>query len=71
MQRKGTYTFDVFSQKNLLQQVHLPLGGMHNVENAVAAIAACLEVGADPVQLKRALEDFAGIRAPLSVSGKY
>jgi UDP-N-acetylmuramate--alanine ligase len=39
----------------------LPLPGVHNVENAVAAIAACRAVGAPLIDLVRPLAEFRGV----------
>lgn len=40
---------------------HLPTPGRHNVENALAAIAACLEAGAALEACVRGLEEFKGV----------
>jgi UDP-N-acetylmuramoylalanine--D-glutamate ligase len=45
----------------LLQTSELSLRGRHNVENAMAAAAACLARGLDPVSVRAALRDFAGV----------
>ena len=39
--KNGSYEFDVMIKDNKLEDVVLNMGGMHNVENAVAAIAVC------------------------------
>lgn len=39
-------------------RVQLPIDGHHNVHNALAAITAALEVGAEPEQITAALADF-------------
>ena len=39
----------------------LPVPGRHNVENALAAIAACRAVGVEPAEMTAPLERFAGV----------
>jgi UDP-N-acetylmuramate-alanine ligase len=41
--------------------VRLPVPGIHNVENAVAALAACGELGADVARAAAALASFQGV----------
>ncbi len=45
----------------LLPTSELSLRGRHNVENAMAAAAACLARGLDPASVRAALRDFAGV----------
>ena len=61
-QKDGGYTFTVFCKGGMLQQVHLPIGGMHNVENVVAAIAVTQLLGIDGNQVKEALARFKGVK---------
>lgn len=42
--------------------VNLPLGGIHNVSNALAAAAAATAVGIDILTIKQGLESFAGVK---------
>ncbi|GAA4449708.1 UDP-N-acetylmuramate--L-alanine ligase [Rurimicrobium arvi] len=62
IQHNGTYSFDVSGPGWRIEGIHLPLGGMHNVENAVAAIAVTQVLQANPESVKRALKEFKGIR---------
>ncbi len=62
VQRQGTYTFDIAGRLGFIPQVYLPMGGMHNVENAVAALAVCLKLGIGTFDLVRAFREFKGIR---------
>ena len=41
----GNYVFDVEGTEGKLKDVHLNVGGWHNVENALAAITACRKLG--------------------------
>lgn len=58
----GTYQFDVVTKENLISNVTLKMGGMHNVENAVVAIAVALELGIDPDKIKDAVQEFRGVK---------
>lgn len=62
IQRNGTYHFDIIAKDWRVENVYLPIGGMHNIENTVAAITATMLLKADPEALKRALAAFLGIR---------
>ncbi|SEA73657.1 UDP-N-acetylmuramate--L-alanine ligase [Chitinophaga terrae (ex Kim and Jung 2007)] len=58
----GGYVFDVVQQDWKLEQVSLHLGGMHNVENAVAAITVAQILGIDGEKIKAAVGTFKGIK---------
>ena len=65
----GSYEFDVLlsaripSEKdNRLDNVKLNMGGMHNVENAIAAIAVASSLGIGNEKIKVALENFKGVK---------
>lgn len=62
VQKEGGYVFDVVAKDWKIENVHLPIGGMHNVENAVAAITVTqlLKINGDKV--KSALKGFRGIK---------
>ncbi|MET7001183.1 UDP-N-acetylmuramate--L-alanine ligase [Chitinophaga defluvii] len=59
---KGGYEFDVVQQDWLIDNVRLYIGGMHNVENAVAAIAVAHLLGISSAKIKEAVADFKGIK---------
>lgn len=61
-QRKGGYVFDVYSPFGVVQGIHMNIGGMHNVENAVAAITVALMMEATPESIKQAMPGFKGIK---------
>ena len=48
----------------------LALGGEHNVRNALAALAAAAEAGAEPAALRGALAEFRGVRRRLELRGE-
>lgn len=62
MQKDGGYYFDVHTPSGIITDLHLPIGGMHNVENAVAAIAVTQLLEIDPEKVREALKGFKGIR---------
>ncbi|RYD51925.1 MAG: UDP-N-acetylmuramate--L-alanine ligase [Sphingobacteriales bacterium] len=62
VQKDGAYHFDVFGTLGVVSDIYLPIGGMHNVENAVAATAAALKLGVAPAAIAEAFPKFQGIR---------
>ena len=62
VQKHGEYMFNVAGKDWTIENVHLPIGGMHNVENAVAAIAVTKILEVDGEKVKAALSEFKGIR---------
>lgn len=58
----GGYAFDVVIKDITLTNVKLNMGGMHNVENAVAAIAVASSLGIEEEKIKAAVENFRGIK---------
>lgn len=62
MQKDGGYIFDIVAADWKIEQLHLQVGGMHNVENAVAAVAVTQMLGIHPALVKTALAGFKGIK---------
>ncbi|MEI8278263.1 MAG: UDP-N-acetylmuramate--L-alanine ligase [Bacteroidota bacterium] len=62
VQKEGGYIFDVVAKDWKLESVHLPIGGMHNVENAVAAIAVAQMLRVNGNDMKDALSKFKGVK---------
>jgi UDP-N-acetylmuramate--alanine ligase len=58
----GSYEFDVMMPGNMLDNVQLHMGGMHNVENAVAAIAVASSLEIENSSIKSAVESFKGVK---------
>lgn len=58
----GGYMFDVVGNDWQINDLLLPIGGLHNVENATAAIAVCKLLGIAPEKVKAALSGFKGIK---------
>jgi UDP-N-acetylmuramate--alanine ligase len=60
--RNGSYEFDVMIKDNKLEDVVLNMGGMHNVENAVAAIAVASSLEIENEKIRAAVESFKGVK---------
>lgn len=58
----GGYEFDVMQQDWMIDNISLHIGGMHNVENAVAAITVAHLLGIDADKIKAAMANFQGIK---------
>jgi UDP-N-acetylmuramate--alanine ligase len=58
----GSYEFDVIMKDNRLDKVKLNMGGMHNIENAIAAIAVASSLKIDNNRIKAAVESFRGVK---------
>lgn len=62
MQKDGGYYFDVVAKSWRIDNIHLPIGGMHNIENAVVAIAVAKMLQIDSEGIKQALSVFRGVK---------
>lgn len=62
VQKNGTYTFDIIAKDWSIQDLYLPIGGMHNIENTVAAITVCKQLEIDSSLIKEALKGFKGVK---------
>ncbi len=62
--------FRVFRQQEELGEIHLRLPGVHNVSNALAAVAVADELDVDFQVVRRALENFAGIQRRFQIRGQ-
>lgn len=56
--------------QTVISGIRLPMAGVHNLQNALAAIAAGLEVHAKPDQIRKALAGFAGVKRRFSHVGQ-
>lgn len=61
-QEKGGYHYEVSGPGWLLTGLYLPIGGMHNVENSVVAIAIAKMLGATDEAIREALKQFKGVQ---------
>ena len=60
--RDGSYEFDVVIEKKKIENVRLNIGGMHNLENAVAAITVASSLNIEEEKIRAAVEDFKGVK---------
>ncbi len=58
----GRYLFDVTLPTHTIHRVELNMGGMHNIENAVAAMAIAGRLGISDDKIKAAVADFNGVK---------
>ena len=54
------------SKKKIIKNIVLNLIGKHNILNATAAIAVCLNLGVKEIDLKKALKNFSGVQRRLT-----
>ncbi len=59
---EGGYQFNVNVNGGLVSGINLRVGGMHNVENAVAAVAVAYSLEIEPAQISAAVSAFRGVR---------
>jgi len=60
--KNGSYEFDVIIKDSKIENVILHMGGMHNVENAVAAITVSSSLEIEQEKIKAAVENFKGVK---------
>lgn len=58
----GSYHFDVTTKDWVLKNVLLNMGGMHNIENAVAAIMIAHDLKIEDEKIKEAVAAFRGVK---------
>ena len=58
----GAYQFDVITKSWQLNNIQLNMGGLHNIENAVAAITIASHLNIDQEKIKKAVNDFKGVK---------
>ena len=58
----GSYEFDVVIKDKTIEDMKLNIGGMHNVENAVAAIAIASSLEIEDDKIKASVESFKGVK---------
>ena len=59
---KGSYLYDVMINGERMPDVELNMGGLHNIENSIAAIAVAKRFGIEPGKIKAALASFRGVK---------
>ncbi|HEY2723018.1 MAG TPA: cyanophycin synthetase, partial [Chitinophagaceae bacterium] len=58
----GSYEFDVVVKDKRINNLVLHMGGMHNVENSVAAITVASSLEIDEEKIRSAIGDFKGVK---------
>jgi UDP-N-acetylmuramate--alanine ligase len=56
------YVFDVVGKDWMLTDVMLEMGGLHNIENCIAAISVAKYLGIEDEKIKDAVRDFRGVK---------
>ncbi len=60
--RNGGYQFDAVLKDKRITGISLHMGGMHNVENSLAAIAVANSLGIAPEKIVHAVSEFKGVK---------
>jgi UDP-N-acetylmuramate--alanine ligase len=58
----GSYRYDVQGPGWEITDLALHMGGMHNVENSLTAIAIAMDLGIDEGKIRAAIADFKGVK---------
>jgi len=58
----GSFYFDFESGDTIIKDIEMGIPGMHNIENAVAAIQVALYMNVEPAVAKAALASFKGVK---------
>lgn len=60
--KEGSFFFDFKNANGVIENIKLGLPGLHNIENAVAAIEVALHLGITPDKIRHALANFLGVK---------
>ncbi|HTC00093.1 MAG TPA: UDP-N-acetylmuramate--L-alanine ligase [Ferruginibacter sp.] len=58
----GSYHFEVVIKDYAIENVVLNMGGLHNIENVIAAIAVAYHLGVDEDKIVKAVANFKGVK---------
>lgn len=58
----GSYKYNVISKNWKLSNVELHMGGLHNIENSIAAITVAKYLKIDDDKIKKAIKNFKGVK---------
>jgi UDP-N-acetylmuramate--alanine ligase len=58
----GSYLFDLVIKEVTIKDIELNMGGLHNIENVIAAIAIARHMGIEEAGIKKAVAGFAGVK---------
>ncbi len=59
---KGSYCFNAVHKDWVIRDIYLHMGGLHNIENCLAAITVAKYLGIEDEKIIKAVADFAGVR---------
>ncbi len=62
LMQNGSYVFDVIVKDRIVTGVALNMGGEHNIENVIVAIAVAMELDIDVEKIKDAVATFSGVK---------
>lgn len=60
--QQGSYVFDIIAKDWSLKNVLLHMGGLHNIENAIAAISVAKYLKIEDEKIKTAIANFKGVK---------
>jgi UDP-N-acetylmuramate--alanine ligase len=60
--KEGSFFFDFKNAELIIENIQMGLPGLHNIENAVAAIEIALHLGIRPDKIRQALAGFKGVK---------
>jgi UDP-N-acetylmuramate--alanine ligase len=58
----ANFVFDLLYPGGKIDNIEMQVPGYHNVENAVAAAAACMQVGVSAANIRQSLASFGGVK---------
>jgi len=58
----GGMEYDIYEKGKLISRFRLEMGGIHNIENSLAAIAICRNIGIETSAIESALRTFKGVK---------
>lgn len=58
----GSFYFDFKSANQYIENIQMGIPGLHNIENATAAIEVALELGIEPASIRTAMAGFKGVK---------
>jgi UDP-N-acetylmuramate--alanine ligase len=59
---EGSYIFDAHLPNLHIENIHLHIGGLHNIENMLAAIAVAAVMGVSTEKIKAAVANYSGVK---------
>ena len=60
--KNGNFVFDTVTPTSTIKNIELGINGLHNIENAIATIAVCQELGINDSIIKEGLENYKGVK---------